>query len=633
MYERLSNNQISFLSKLSNKIRGNILKMTTLAKSGHPGGSMSCAEIVLTIYSLMKHNPQNPKWEQRDSLIVSNGHISPLIYSVLGEIAYFNLEQAIAYFRKAGSIFEGHIEIDVPGVEYASGNLGQGLSVACGIALANKFKGVSAKTFVLMGDGEQQKGQLSEARRFAAKYSLKDIIAFVDYNRLQINGETKKIMPQDIRAEYRAEGWDYLEVDGHNFDEIQNAIIKAEHSNKPMMILAETIMGKGVSFMENKAQYHGSPLSEEQLDLALKELSLENNLEKYKKMRAEFSLLPKKNNENFVCDANLASFKTNKIYEEKTDCRTAWGETLVDIAKDMEKPVIVFDCDVAASVKTNLFEKIFPNYFFQAGIAEHHTVSMAGAISKEFLTFVSLFGVFGVDEVYNMLRMNDINRCNLKMVLTHVGLDVGEDGKTHQCIDYIALLRNLFGFKVIMPADANQTSKVIKYIASTKGNFLVAMGRSKLDIIKDENKAIYFNHNYNFIYGKADKLCNGNNGVLLSYGNLINKAVNVAKELNLSLWNVSCPTCIDKEILKEIAYKKLVFTYEDHNVNTGLACVLANSLLENEIYAKLIRFGVNNYACSGTSEEVYKLCGLDEISIKKKIMNIIDEFKNQKGVL
>ena len=310
--------------------------------------------------------------------------------------------------------------------------------------------------------------------------------------------------------------------------------------------------------------------------------------------------------------------------KKKNDCRTAWGETLVEIAKESEKPVVVFDCDVAPSVKTNLFENEFPRNFFQAGICEHHTVSMAGAISKEFLTFVSLFGVFGVDEVYNMLRMNDINKCNLKMVLTHVGLDVGEDGKTHQCIDYVALLRNLFGFKVIVPADANQTSKVIRYIASTKGNFLVAMGRSKFDLIKDDKNSIFYNKNYSFQYGKADKLCDGEKGVLLSYGNLINKAIKIAKDCNLSLWNVACPTCIDKEILKEIADKKIVFTYEDHNVYTGLGSVLSSSLLENEIPAKLQKFGVENYACSGTSEEVYELCGLDEVSVKKKIINFFE---------
>lgn len=167
--------------------RKSILTMTTISASGHPGGSMSSIDLLLSVYNVMHHDPQNPDMDDRDRLVVSIGHISPAVYSTLGILGYVNLEEAVSHFRQFGSIFEGHIERDVPGVEWSSGNLGQGLSAAVGFAIASKIKDVDYHVYVLMGDGEQQKGQLSEARRFASKYKLSNLTAIVDYNRLQIS--------------------------------------------------------------------------------------------------------------------------------------------------------------------------------------------------------------------------------------------------------------------------------------------------------------------------------------------------------------------------------------------------------------------------------------------------------------
>jgi len=626
---QLSIKQLKEIQIQANEARGSIIKMTSLANSGHPGGSMSSIDFLLTLYNMINIDPQNPKMESRDRVVISHGHTSPAAYSTLASCGFFNINDTISQFRLAGSIFEGHVEPDVPGIEWASGNLGQGLSAGCGFALASKLKNIDNHTFVLMGDGEQQKGQLSEARRFAVKYNL-NITAFVDYNQLQISGDINKVMPQHILDNYLSDGWDVIEIDGHDLIEIRDAILDAVQNEKPTVIIGHTIMGKGVSFMENKEKYHGSPLSEDQLTEALKELDLENDLEKYKKLRSEFnSFDPTQhdNSSNLDFDLDLGE---PIIYKEKTDNRSAWGNAIADIAsKNKNAPLVVFDCDLQGSVKTKEFEDVLPQNFIQSGIMEHNTAVVAAAVSKERLqVFFPDFGVFGVDETYNQHRLSDINNTNLKIITTHVGLDVGEDGKTHQCIDYFGVMKNLYNFKTIIPADPNQTDRVIRYISGKYGNFLIPMGRSKLELIINETGDLFFGKNYKFKYGKADLLRDGKTAALFVMGTLTGRALTATdklKELGISLqvWNISCPNELDEDALQQAAKTGIVFTYEDHNVNTGIGNSIADKMMQLGLHCKFIKFGVEDYALSGNSDDVFKHCKLDVDSIVKRIQEAL----------
>jgi len=274
--KRIKEQELEKLQKLANTARAVILQMTTLSASGHPGGSMSSIDFLTVLYKLINIDPKKSKDENRDRVVISHGHISPAIYSTLALNDFFPIKDAISQFRLTGSIYEGHVEPTVAGVEWASGNLGQGLSAGVGFALACRMKGIDNNIFVLMGDGEQQKGQISEACRFAAKYDIRNITAFIDYNKLQISGDINDVMPQNIIANYVSNGWNVIEIDGHNFAEIQDSIFEAVDNEKPTLILANTIMGKGVSFMENNEKYHGSTISEEQLAVALDELELKS---------------------------------------------------------------------------------------------------------------------------------------------------------------------------------------------------------------------------------------------------------------------------------------------------------------------------------------------------------------------
>ncbi|MCD6181326.1 MAG: transketolase [Candidatus Cloacimonetes bacterium] len=606
--------------------RGAILHMTTLASSGHPGGSMSTIDFLLTLYHMIEVDPAQPNMPTRDRVIFSHGHVSPAAYATLGLMGFFPLQDAISQFRLAGSIFEGHVEPDVPGIEWASGNLGQGLSAGCGFALAAKQKGLDSNVFVLMGDGEQQKGQLSEARRFAVKHDLTNITAFCDYNQLQISGNIHDVMPQNILDNYLSDGWDVIEIDGHDLQEIATAISDAVVNEAPTLILAHTTMGKGVSFMENREKFHGSTLSESQLADALAELNVPNNLDLYKKLRADF--VPQRHELPASQDFSIQT--TSRTYTEKTDNRSAWGNALADIATtNPDLPMAVFDCDLAGSVKTNSFAKVRPECFIQGGIMEHNAAVAAGALSKEGIqTYFSDFGVFGVDETYNQHRLSDINRTNLKVVTTHVGLDVGEDGKTHQCIDYLGCMRNLYHFHTIIPADPNQTDRVIRYISGKYGNYLVPMGRSKLDLLRHPDGSLIFGENYRFCYGKADKLRDGADAALLTMGTVANRAVEVAdilaKEgINLQVWNISCPDQMDEDALRAAAATGTVFTYEDHNVHTGLGAVVADALMQMQKSCHFVKFGVEDYAISGKSDDVFAWCELDTASIVKRIKKLL----------
>lgn len=633
----MANGSTGSFSDLQNKAglaRAAILSMTTLAQSGHPGGSMSSIDFLLALYHVLRYNPQQPFQPERDRLVVSNGHISPGVYSALALSGYFELDSAISQFRLAGSVFEGHIEREVPGVEWSTGNLGQGLSAGCGMALAARINALDYHVFVLMGDGEQQKGQISEARRFAVKYGLTNLTAIIDYNGLQISGNIKEVMPQNIRQNWESDGWQVLEIDGHDFAQIFSALGSARKADRSVLILMRTVMGKGVPFMENQAKYHGSALSEEQLDEALKILQQPNRLSEYKKLREKFK--PPANGVKTAFNGWKCELQPGRpvLYEKSTDNRSAWGAAIADLAETNAgqcTPIAVVDCDLQTSVKTAAFAQATPDRFIQCGIMEQHAAVMSGALSVcGIQTFWADFGMFGLDEVYNMQRLNDINHTNLKVVLTHVGLDVGEDGKTHQCIDYIGLLRNLFGFRLLCPADPNQTDRVIRWLINKPGNYVVAMGRSKLPILRDEDGLPYYKLDYGFEYGKADILRVGTHGSVFVTGTPAGDALAAVDSLReegvfLQLVYVSSPLSISAGILETAANTGIIFSIEDHNIHSGLGSIIADRMVEEGLACRLVKLGVASYAGSGSSDALYKKAGLDASSIVSRVKSELEK--------
>lgn len=266
---------VADIENMANKLRLHVVKMTHAASSGHPGGSLSSAELVSALYfRIMNHDPANPAMEDRDRFVLSKGHVAPVLYAALAESGYFPVEDLMT-LRKIGSPLQGHpVRGKVPGVEMSTGSLGQGLSMACGIALAGKMDGKDYRTFCLLGDGELQSGQNWEAAMFAHHYGLTNLIAFVDRNRLQIVGNTEETLGLDpLPEKWRAFGWNVIIVDGHNVRQILDAVDKASNSKRnPTVIIMNTVKGKGVSFMENNAGFHGKACTDEELAQAVAEL-------------------------------------------------------------------------------------------------------------------------------------------------------------------------------------------------------------------------------------------------------------------------------------------------------------------------------------------------------------------------
>ena len=265
---------IESLKKQALVVRRDILETLAIAGSGHPGGSLSAVEIMLVLYGCtMKHNPKDPQWDGRDRLIVSKGHVSPVVYTTLANFGYFPKEE-LKTFRKFKSRLQGHVHTKVPGVEFNTGSLGHGLSFANGIALGARMRGKIFRTYCLMGDGEIQEGSVWEAAMTASHHKIDNVCAIVDYNKVQENGLTQEIKSlEPITNKWVSFGWQVFEVDGHKIEELISALDKAkEVKGKPSVIIAHTIKGKGISFMEGKCSWHGKAPNQEQLAAALSEL-------------------------------------------------------------------------------------------------------------------------------------------------------------------------------------------------------------------------------------------------------------------------------------------------------------------------------------------------------------------------
>ena len=266
--------QIKELEEKARQIRRLIIKMLSLAGSGHPGGSLSSTDIVTCLYfSVMRHNPKNPQWPQRDRFHLSKGHCCPLWYAALAESGYFP-EEELWTLRNLGSNLQGHPDWRTPGVDVASGSLGQGLSVAIGMALAARLDQATFRIYCLLGDGEIQEGQVWEAAMAAAHFRCDNLCAILDYNGYQIDGKVKDIMNlEPLTEKWQAFGWHTINIDGHNIAEILDAFEQAKAiKGKPAIIIAKTIKGKGVSFMENVVDFHGRAPTEEEAKKALEEL-------------------------------------------------------------------------------------------------------------------------------------------------------------------------------------------------------------------------------------------------------------------------------------------------------------------------------------------------------------------------
>jgi len=614
--------------------------MLKQSQSGHPGGSLGCIDYLTLLYTQILA-------QTGEKIIISNGHISPAVYSVLAEMGYIKKEQVIKGFRKIGYPYEGHVTRHVPGIWYGTGPLGAGVSAASGFALAEKLKslppakgglgGVKDKVFALIGDGETQEGQVYEMINFAHKYQLDNFITFMDYNQVQLTDSIAKIMPMNFKAIFKAGGWKVIEVNGHDYQSMWKGLREAYTTkNQPVLLLGHTIMGKGVDFMEktgkaHQSTWHGNAPKPDQADEALAKLKISKTEET---MLAQFRKKIKWHPDKVHFEKAHTKVKLNtgtpKLYTPDilTDCRSAYGNALLDLAKK-NKNVVALTADVAGSVKTDGVKNELPDQHIECGIAEQNMVSVSGGLSLNgFVPFCSTFGAFMSSRAKDQARVNDINNANVKMVATHCGLSVGEDGPTHQSIDDSGSFLGLFNTMQIEPADPNHCDRIIRYVAGHYGNCYVRMGRHKIPVLTKENGKPFFDEKYIYKYGRCDVLRKGSDITIAAMGATVIEALQAQEALtkkgvSAEIVIVSSIKQFDNNLFKSIQKTNKVITLEDHNTLSGLGGQLARALQIKNICPTVYQMmGVENYQLSGTAPDLYKAAKIDANAIVQKTLNL-----------
>jgi len=450
------------LRKIATRLRIHSLRMTTAAGSGHPTTCLSAADIAACLFfGEMRFNPEKPDDPANDEFVLSKGHGAPLLWAVYAEAGLIPMKE-LADLRKITSNLEGHPTPRMPWVKAATGSLGQGLSVGAGIALAQRLDGSAARTFVLLGDGECAEGAVWEAAAFAAHAGLKGLCAVVDINRLGQSDVT--MYEHDIRAfarKFRAFGWDVLAVDGHKIDQILGAFKRIGKQGKPTVVLAKTIKGKGVSFIENRNGWHGKPLKADELARALEEIGDAPSVDARKLIRR-----PRPFRRPKPAPAGFDFLRT--AYKEKTATRLAYGNALAALGR-VNGSVVAIDGDVKNSTYADKFFEAFPERSFQGYIAEQNMVGMGiGLAAKGYVPFVASFAAF-LTRAHDQVRMAGYSFSNLKFCGSHVGVSIGEDGPSQMGLEDLALFRPVPGCVVLYPSDAVSAEACVEAMAAHRG--------------------------------------------------------------------------------------------------------------------------------------------------------------------
>ncbi|MGB9121925.1 MAG: transketolase, partial [Candidatus Angelobacter sp.] len=491
-------------------MRGYSLTALCAAGSGHAGGTLSIMDVAAALYlRCAEHDPRNPEWKMRDRIIWSAGHKAPALYTGLAFSGYFAKEDMMT-LRKLGSAFQGHPHrMKLPGVEVSTGSLGQGLSIAVGVALAQKMDRIPAKTFCIMGDGEQQEGQIWEAAMEAAHYKLDNLIGIIDQNQLQIDGPVADVMNIDpLDEKYRSFGWHVLRVNGHDMEEIVETLecVKNEPAGRPTMLICYTVKGKGVSFMENQPGWHGRAPNIQELGKALAELHLDGKLPVAELLASAQTFQDKvdtrleKKMPMFSSGYWWNSGPTMKV--EMRPTRAGFGEALRTAGDDPR--VCCLGLDISGSITINEFYANNPERkkrWLSMGIAEQSATSVAAGLAREgklpvFGTYATFAAARNLDQIRTSVCYGNFN---VMIAGAHGGVSVGPDGATHQALEDCSAMMSLPNMTVVVPCDAVETRKATTtLLLNHVGPKYIRFAREATPVVTIEDTP--------FVVGKANVL-------------------------------------------------------------------------------------------------------------------------------
>jgi transketolase len=488
-------------------MRGYNLAALSIAGSGHAGGTLSIMDITAALYlRVADHDPKNPAWEDRDRVIWSTGHKAPALYLGLAFAGYCPKED-VALLRRLYSPYQGHPHwLKLPGVEVSTGSLGQGLSVAVGIALAGKLNGKSYKTFVIMGDGEQQEGQIWEAVMEASQHKLDNLIGIVDVNRLQIDGWVSDVMNVEPLADrYRAFGWDVLRIDGHDMTQVVGALEAAKaNTGRPLVILAETVKGKGVSFMQDIAGWHGKTPNKEELFKALDELGVRERipyagmLERAKSYQTDVDRKLAAKTPKFHKNYWWNETPNMKVKMEPT--RKGFGQSLAENGGD--ERVVCLGLDISASITISDFYTEKPERkrrWISMGIAEQSATAAAAGLAREGkLPVLGTYATFAAARNLDQIRTSVCyGHFNVMIAGAHGGVSVGPDGATHQALEDLFAMCGLPNMAVVVPCDIVETKRATTHLLlEYVGPKYIRFAREATPIVTTEKTP--------FVFGKAN---------------------------------------------------------------------------------------------------------------------------------
>ena len=605
------------LKKLATQIRYYILAASTHAGSGHPTSSLSATELMVMLFfnGFFRYDASNPDYGNNDRLIFSKGHASPLFYALWVAAGRLDGQEFIDTYRKFGSNLEGHPTVAFPYAEAATGSLGQGLSIGVGMALNAKYLDkLPYTTYVLLGDSEMAEGSQYEALEIAAHYHLDNLIAILDVNRLGQRGETMYGHHLEAyQSRVSAFGWETILIDGHSLSEIEAAYIQASQiKDKPTMIIAKTIKGKGVSFLEDKNGWHGVPLKEEELQRALPELG-DVDLT----IRGELALPEKLELKEIP---SHAAKPCNYPPDKAVATRDAYGKALKRLYP--WKPEIVsLDGEVCNSTKAEYFRDEYPERFFEMYIAEQNMVGAAlGLARRGKIPFVSTFAAF-FSRAFDQIRMSQYSDANLKFVGSHAGVSIGEDGPSQMGLEDLAMFRTIGSSVVFYPADAVATERLVAEAAQHQGIVYIRTTRGATPILYSPEEE--------FTMGGCKVLRQSPKDVatVIGAGVTIFEALKAHEELakeglKIRVIDLYCLKPVDRATLQEAAQDtNAIITVEDHYAEGGLGEAVLSSLAATPVPVHIL--AVRKKPQSGKPQELLDFEDISSRAIIAKVKEIL----------
>ncbi len=610
--------KIKKLEKLARLIRYYILVSTTEAGSGHPTSSLSAVDLMTALLfgEIFRFDINNTEHPNNDRLIFSKGHASPLLYALWAAAGKLT-EEELMTMRKFGSPLEGHPTVALSYVEASTGSLGQGLSIGLGMALnARYLDKLPYRTYVLLGDSEMSEGSQWEAIQIAAHYNLDNLIAVLDVNRLGQRGET--MYGHDLNAYERrisSFGWETISIDGHSFLEILNAYKKAfSVSSKPVMIIAKTIKGKGVSFLEDKDGWHGKAIKKEEFAQTVKDLGAID-----KSIRGDIS-----KPEDYRPSEKRPQMVKEIFYQadKSVATRKAYGNALVRIFLRFPR-IVVLDAEVGNSTFAEIFKDAYPEQFFEMYITEQNMVGTALGLSRRGkIPFISTFAAF-FTRAFDQIRMSQYSNANIKFAGSHAGVSIGEDGPSQMGLEDIAMFRAILNSVVLYPSDAISTEKLVEEAAKHDGITYIRTTRKDTPILycKDEK----FEIGGSKVLRKSEKdlvtvIAAGFtlHEALASYEKLIKEGIFIRV---IDLYSIKP---IDYSTLEEAANDtRGIITVEDHFAEGGLGEAVRSAYGNRNRAVVVHSLAVRKVPKSGKPAELLEYEEISRNAIERKIREFL----------